>query len=127
MQQHYKKLSMARKSHISCLANGLLTQDSVSEAVYTAADCNHDGVVDSLDVAILEQAGLLLANVDQSKSSDELATDAAYIEYLDLIDQTPEIEVDSDETTESFDFMSVIATIFDLINKLLSLLFSLIG
>ncbi len=36
---------------------------------------------------ILEQAGLLLAKVDQSKA-DYIETDA-YAEYIDLIDQTP--------------------------------------
>ena len=77
---------------VSCLANGMLSKDDVSPAFYEAADCNHDGVIDSFDVALLEQAGLLLANVDQSKSAEELTTDEAYIEYLDLIDQTPEEE-----------------------------------
>ena len=85
---------------VSCLANGMLTKDDVSEAVYTAADCNHDGTIDALDVALLEQAGALLSSVDQSKASEELATDAAYAEYLDLIDQSPEIEVE-DETEDS--------------------------
>ncbi len=79
---------------VSCLANGMLTKDDIGEAVYMAADCNHDGTIDALDVALLEQAGALLANVDQSKTNDELATDVAYIEYLDLIDQTPEVEED---------------------------------
>ena len=116
---------------VSCLANGLLTQDSVSEAVYRAADCNHDGVIDSFDVAILEQAGLLLSNVDQSKSNEELATDEAFIEYLDLIDQTPEdedivedevIETPEVETeTEEFDLIEFIITI---IKKFFELLLS---
>ncbi len=88
---------------VSCLANGLLTQDSVSEAVYRAADCNHDGVIDSFDVALLEQAGLLLSGVDQSKSNEELLTDAAYIEYLDLIDQTPDEDAAEDEVIETLE------------------------
>ncbi len=81
---------------VSCLDNGMLTQDEVSEAAYMAADCNHDAVIDALDVVLLEQAGVLLANVDQSKPADELATDEAYVEYLDLIDQSPEIEVEDE-------------------------------
>lgn len=118
---------------VSCLANGLLTQDSVSEAVYRAADCNHDGVIDSFDVAILEQAGLLLSNVDQSKSNEELATDEAFIEYLDLIDQTPdedvveeeetpqpEEEVETPETEE----LNLIEFIINIIKKLFELLIS---
>ena len=86
---------------VSCLANGLLSKDDVSPAFYTAADCNHDGVIDSFDVALLEQAGLLLSGVDQSKSNEELATDEAYLEYLDLIDQTPDEDaVEEEETTQ---------------------------
>ncbi len=87
---------------VDCLANGMLTKEDVSEAVYMAADCNHDGVIDQLDVGLLNQAGALLANVDQSKSAEELLeTSSAYVEYLDLIDQSPEIEVEDDEATEN--------------------------
>lgn len=82
---------------VNCIANGLLTREQVGEAAYTAADCNHDGSVDSSDVLILEQAGLLLSQVDQSKD-DYMETDA-YAEYLDLIDQTPPAE----ETPETPD------------------------
>ncbi len=82
---------------VSCLANGMLTQEDVSEAVYMAADCNHDGVIDQLDVALLNQAGTLLANVDQSKPTEVLLeTSSEYVEYLDLIDQSPEIDVEDD-------------------------------
>ncbi len=82
---------------VSCLANGMLTEDDVTEAEYIAADCNHDGVIDSLDVDLLQQAGVLLADVDQSKSEEELLeTSSAYVEYLNLIDQT--VEDDSAET-----------------------------
>ncbi len=82
---------------VSCFANGMLTQDDVSEAVYMAADCNHDGVIDQLDVDLLNQAGTLLANVDQSKLAEVLLeTSSVYVEYLDLIDQSFEIEVEDD-------------------------------
>ena len=133
---------------VDCLANGMLTQNDVSEAVYMAADCNHDGVIDQLDVELLNQAGTLLTSVDQSKSSEELLeTSSAYVEYASLIDQsfeidveneagdsgedvgTPDVneEIESDETAESFDFMSVIAVLFDLIKNLFAQVFSLIG
>ena len=83
---------------VSCLANGMLTKEDVGEAVYTAADCNHDGIIDQLDVDLLNHAGALLANVDQSKSAEVLLeTSSEYVEYLDLIDQSFEIE-DEDET-----------------------------
>ena len=89
---------------VSCLANGMLTQEDVSEAVYTAADCNHDGVIDQLDVDLLNQAGALLANVDQSKSAEVLLeTSSEYVEYLDLIDQSPEIEIEDETDTPEAD------------------------
>lgn len=83
---------------VSCLANGMLKKEDVSEAVYMAADCNHDGSIDQLDVDILQQAGVLLSQVDQSKSEEELLeTSSAYVEYLNLIDQT----VDTENKTET--------------------------
>jgi hypothetical protein len=86
---------------VSCLANGMLTKEDVGEAVYMAADCNHDGVIDQLDVDLLNQAGTLLANVDQSKPTEVLLeTSSEYVEYLDLIDQSPEIE-DEPESPEA--------------------------
>ena len=81
---------------VSCLSNGMLDSDDLSEAEYMAADCNHDGKIDSLDVEILREAGILLADIDQLKSPSELLeTSSAYVEYLNLIDQTVE-----EETTE---------------------------
>lgn len=87
---------------VSCLANGMLTKDDVGDAAYEAADCNHDGVIDALDVALLEQAGMLLTNIDQSKPAEELIeTSSVYVEYLDLIDQSPEIEIEEDTGIET--------------------------
>ena len=78
---------------VNCIANGLLLKSDISKAEYLAADCNHDGVIDQLDVELLQQAGALLAEVDQSKSEEELlTTSSAYVEYLNLIDQTVETE-----------------------------------
>ncbi len=89
---------------VSCLANGMLPHDDVSEAVYMAADCNHDGVIDQLDVDLLNQAGALLANVDQSKSAEVLLeTSSAYVKYLDLIDQSFEIDVEDEEDSTTPD------------------------
>lgn len=89
---------------VDCLANGMLTKDDVSEAVYMAADCNHDGVIDKLDVDLLNQAGTLLANVDQTKSAEVLLeTSSAYVEYISLIDQTLEIENDGEAEVPEVD------------------------
>lgn len=89
---------------VDCLANGMLTKEDVGEAVYTAADCNHDGVIDQADVALLNEAGALLSNVDQTKPADVLLeTSAEYVEYLDLIDQSPEIEIEDETDTPEVD------------------------
>ena len=64
-----------------------------------AADCNHDGVINQADVDLLNQAGVLLANVDQTKSPEELLeTSAKYNEYLNLIDQSVAVEEKKQET-----------------------------
>lgn len=49
----------------NCLANGMLTRDQVGEAVYMAADCNCDGLVNKTDIYILENAGLFYLEVAQ--------------------------------------------------------------
>ena len=74
---------------VNCIASGMLTREKIGEAKYLAADCNHDGEVDSSDVLILEKAGLLLSDVDQSLTQDELMESDSYMEYLNLIDQNP--------------------------------------
>ena len=119
---------------VSCLANGMLTQDDVSEAVYMAADCNHDGVIDHLDVALLNQAGTLLATIDQSRSAEVLLeTSSAYVEYISLVDQSPEIEVDDEtgvdvetedtpEQDEGKAETSIIEMIFNFIKSIIEML-----
>ena len=119
---------------VSCLANGILKKDNVSTAVYTAADCNHDGVIDQLDVDILQQAGVLLASVDQTKSEKELLeTSSAYVEYLNLIDQTvgtEDIQADDSnddnvEPDESTTHSNPFEFILDFVMKIFSLIKSI--
>lgn len=84
---------------VSMIANGMLSREQVGEAVWMAADCNHDGVINQADVDLLNQAGVLLANVDQTKSPEELLeTSAEYNEYLNLIDQSVAVEEKKQET-----------------------------
>ncbi|MBP9989571.1 MAG: dockerin type I repeat-containing protein, partial [Ruminococcus sp.] len=111
---------------VNCIANGMLTKEQVGEAVYMAADCNHDGVIDNLDVELLQQAGVLLASVGQNKTQEELQTSSNYTEYLNLIDQNPvnedkESYIESESTPSNsnqiLDFLSdIIAFIKNLIN-----------
>lgn len=49
------------------LSMGALTKANVGEAVYEAADCNHDGAITDADVQIIIESGLKMQTVDQSK------------------------------------------------------------
>ena len=89
---------------VGCIVNGMLSESDVGAAAYMAADCNHDGVIDKFDVDILKEAGVLLAEVDQTKSGEELLeTSSAYVEYLNLIDQTVAAETEEDAEDEPID------------------------
>ena len=87
---------------VSMIANGMLTREQVGDASWMAADCNHDGKIDQADVDLLNQAGLLLSGVDQTKPTEDLLkTSSEYNEYLNLIDQSVEVKDDepvNDET-----------------------------
>lgn len=48
------------------LATGMLTQNDVGDTAYFAADANHDGLVDTADALLLEQAGLFVAQINQN-------------------------------------------------------------
>lgn len=98
---------------VNLIAHGMLTREQVGEAVWMAADCNHDGVIDNLDVNLLNRAGLLLSKVDQSKTDEELSTDSAYTEYLSLIDQKP----NEPDSTQADNFFLKIIEIIKLIIK----------
>ncbi len=50
---------------MSCLVSGMLTKDDVGEAVWTAADCNHDGEVNDNDVELLKNTGAFIGEIVQ--------------------------------------------------------------
>ena len=108
---------------VSLIANGLLTREQTGEAKYLAADCNHDGEINASDVEILQNAGLLLSDVDQSKSQEELKTDSAYEEYSDLVNQ---LSTNEDEPNKTDSIFAVINSLIAFIVKLLKNLSSLI-
>lgn len=139
---------------VNLIVNGMLDKDDVDEAVWTAADCNHDGVIDENDVDLLTGAGLLLNNVDQSATQAELETNAFYIEYMSLIDQSVEINADAsikenintddnagngldrsetemtdgdENITDKFNVERIIADIFEFFKKVITFIFSLIS
>ena len=107
---------------VSLITNGLLTREQTGEAKYLAADCNHDGVIDGADIEILQNAGLLLGDVDQSKSQEELQSDSVYEEYSSLIEQSPD---DAEQDDPSFD-NSVFVYFYKLIEKIVKYIVSLI-
>jgi len=48
---------------VSLIAAGMLTQAQVGDSVYSAADVNQDGQINSDDVNLLEQAGIFLITI----------------------------------------------------------------
>lgn len=106
---------------VDCIINGLLTREKVGEAVWLAADCNHDGEINADDRALLEQAGLLLSKVDQSKSKQELEADEAYTEYTELISQSVENTDNSayEGILHTDYFKSIIEFVLNFISKII--------
>ena len=112
---------------VKLAANGMIPATALTEAQRMAADCNHDGNIDSLDVALLEQAGLLLASVDQTAAPDELQTNSVYLEYCSLIDQSVEItEPAPTEANEPAAGQGSGAAVWQLILDLLKRLFNFV-
>lgn len=80
---------------ISLIINGMLTP---SPSMRLAADCNHDNVITSEDLVMVEQAGLLLSTVSQSES---IQTSSVFNEYSSIISQTiPEEQTEEEEKSE---------------------------
>ncbi len=80
---------------ISLIINGMLTP---SPSMRLAADCNHDNVITAEDLAMVEQAGLLLSTVSQSES---IQTSSVFNEYISIISQTiPEEQTEEEEKSE---------------------------
>lgn len=106
---------------VNCLIANMLTKDSLGATRYMAADCNHDGVMDTADIKLLRDAGMLLASVDQTQTAQVLfESSSVYAEYLDVIDQSPmtddtkqesvenNLELESENTEVFFDLLDII-------------------
>jgi len=124
---------------VNLIVNGMLSSNDVSEYAWRAADCNHDGIINELDVDLLTGAGLLLNRVNQNGTPEELEENAFYIEYMGLIDQSVEADIspEADGTTENDNegdgadssvtgIEAIITRIFEFIKKILSFIFSAI-
>ena len=108
----------------------MLTKEDVGELAFRAADCNHDEIIDGQDVWILNEAGAILAEVNQTgESYEEMYTSSAYAEYVELIDQTPEAEELSEEDVIEIpekEPLSLIEFIISLIKKFFDTIFSFV-
>lgn len=51
---------------VSCLSSGMLTKGDVSEEVWIAADCNHDGVINDDDIELLKNVGVFIGEIAQT-------------------------------------------------------------
>ena len=80
---------------VSMIIGGMLKPDA---ATRLASDCNHDGVINSADLTLLEEAGILLSQVDQLEN---IQTSSVFAEYSEIISQdVPAEEPKSDEPAE---------------------------
>lgn len=115
---------------VSCLESGMLSREQVGEAVWFAADCNHDGEIDSFDIQILQQAGLILSEIDQNKSTSELLQTTAYLDYVELIDQISNVDIqestDSPEPEQST-FSKIISFIINIFTTVIKFFENKIG
>jgi len=101
---------------VKLFSKGFLTPDKNQ---LTAADCNHDGSIDLSDVEILENAGVLLSEIEQSRTSDEpLESSTVYSEYVELIEQT-------DNNHEINNVKSDVKAYFCKIIELIKIIFSI--
>ena len=114
---------------VRMISNGLIDKSVLSSAAQRAADCNHDGLVNELDFEILNNASVLLDNIDQSATQAELETNAVYIEYMSLIDQSAGVETEdatpeTNETAGEINIEAIFAKIFEFIRKIFAFVLS---
>ena len=116
---------------VNMLASGLISADRLSEAQQRAADCNHDGVIDGADFYLLNQASLLLEDIDQTAAKTELETNSVYIEYMSLIDQSAGVETEetmpeTNEAAGETDIEMFFAAVFEFIRKIFEFVLSFV-
>ncbi len=86
---------------VNLMANGMLTEKNVGSLAWTAADCNHDGLIDENDIDLLVDAGLLLSEAKQNSEQYDLALNTEYIQYTLLIEQNAETSFATDTIIET--------------------------
>lgn len=107
---------------VNCIIGGMFTREQLDEAVWLAADCNHDGTIGETDSEILQQAGVLLQQIDQGAKQTELETNSVYSEYISLVDQNIESEKPDENPIQQDWLTTILGQIFNLIKLLLAIL-----
>lgn len=105
---------------VNCIIGGMFTKEQLGEAAYFAADCNHDGVIGESDAELLQQAGVLLQQINQSTEQSELETNSAYSEYISLIEQNIQTEVPNENGSDKEDENMNISFIEEFIEMFIS-------
>lgn len=112
------------------MATGAITRGELPGYMWKAADCNHDGTVDELDVELLMGAGVKKNDIDQDSDPVNLVSQSAYIEYSMLIDQTAGVDVQQgEEITDSADeteLQAWLTHIFVLLKKVIVFVLSFV-
>lgn len=101
---------------------GHLTAANTQSFYFEAADVNRSSSVDTDDISILQQAGVLFASVPQTEEGTVDTDSAQWDEYIKLIEQFEEPE-EEEVVEDSFDFFDFIRFIAEYIkNMIFSLL-----
>ena len=53
---------------LNCIVSGILTKEQVGDAVWKAADCNHDGEINEADVELLNIVGVLTEDISKQNN-----------------------------------------------------------
>lgn len=106
---------------VNCLVNDMLKEENFTEYQLSAADCNHDGIIDEFDVELLNEAGLMFSKIDQTK--DEIKLQSVLKEYNSLIIQAP---VENETIKEQFSLFEIFINIFLRLSNLIKILTSIL-
>ncbi len=117
---------------VNMVACGMLDESAVGELFMIAADCNHDGIVNELDVELLSNASTKLDDISQSATQAELATNSVYLEYCSFVSQSIDIDAEQHEPDSvqpepvpEDNAIYIFSYLFDLFEKIFAFLISI--
>lgn len=101
---------------------GHLTSANTQAFLFEAADVNRNSTVDTDDIYVLQQAGVLLASVPQTEEGTVDTDSTQWDEYIMLIEQVEEEadeEIEEEQPVTSLNIIEFIRFIAEYIKKLL--------